>query len=305
MRVIITGGTGLIGKALAAELASDYEVVILSRNPDKHRNDIPSSTKIVQWDAETSIGWGELADGAHAIINLAGASIGDKRWSKSRKQLIIDSRVNAGKAVVEAVARAKIKPQVVVQASAIGYYGARRDEILTEQSTAGSDFPAEVTKVWEPATASVKMEGVRQVIARIGVVLSMKGGALPQLVQPFTLFAGGPVGSGEQWMSWIHVQDVVRALRFLMENDKAEGVYNLTAPAPVRNEMMANKIGLILQKPALLRAPAFALKLALGEMATLALDGQRVSSKKLQDAGFAFQFADVETALRNVLDDQT
>lgn len=300
MRVIITGGTGTIGRALAADLVGDYEVVVLSRNPDNYKN-MPSGVKMVQWDAKTAAGWGELADGAFAIVNLAGAGVADKRWTADRKKLIKDSRVWAGQAVSQAVHSAKVKPQVVVQASAIGFYGDRENELLDEESLAGSGFLPDVVKAWEQSTRSVETMGVRRVVTRIGVVLTMAGGALPQLVQPFQLWAGGPIGNGEQWLSWVHIDDAVRGIRDLMEDSAASGVYNLTTTSPVRNEEIAQRIGVTLDRPNFLPVPPIAIKLLLGEMSQVVLDGQRVMPKRLEKKGFKFRYTDIETALRNLL----
>ena len=300
-KVVITGGTGLIGKALSAELANDYEVVILSRNPKKYAKSMPANVQLVLWDAVSADGWAEHADGAHAIINLAGAGIADARWTPARKELIINSRVNAGKAVVQAIEQAQIKPQVLLQASAVGYYGNREAEVLDETSAPGTDFMADVVQQWEASTTQVDEMGVRRAVMRIGVVLSNDGGALPKLVMPFGLFAGGGLGSGEQYMSWIHEYDLIRSIRMLMEDGAANGVYNLTAPAPVENITMARKIGTVLGKPSLLSAPAIALKLLMGEMSAVVLDGQRVIPIRLKQQGYRFRYADVETALRNLL----
>ncbi|MGB1252856.1 MAG: TIGR01777 family oxidoreductase [Candidatus Promineifilaceae bacterium] len=298
--VIITGGTGLIGKALAANLSNDYDVVVLSRNPKKHASSMPG-IKIVQWDAVSADGWGEHADGAHAIINLAGAGIADARWSPPRKEMIINSRVNAGKAVVEAIKQATNKPQILLQASAVGFYGDREAEVLDETSAVGSGFLAEVVDQWETSTAAVEAMGVRRAVMRIGIVLSNDGGALPKLVMPFTMFAGGGLGSGEQWMSWIHEFDLVRSIRALMENSASNGVYNMTAPSPIENITMARKIGTVMGKPSLLSVPAISLKLLMGEMSAVVLEGQRVLPKRLLGQGYRFLYSDAETALRNLL----
>lgn len=307
MRVIITGGSGLIGSAFAANLAASgqYEVIILSRNPAAHEGQQPKGVKLVEWDAKTAAGWGKLADGAYAIVNLAGAGIADKRWSAARKAVIAGSRADAGAAVVEAVRAAKNKPQVVLQISGVGYYGPRGDEVIDETGAPGDDFPARVCKdAWEPSTTPVRELGVRHVIMRTGIVLSKDGGALPRLVLPVKLLAGGPLGSGEQYYSWIHIDDQVRAMRFLLENPATHGVYNLTAPAPVTNKVMVTRIGTVLSRPTFAPAvPGFALKLLLGEMAGVVLDGQRAVPERLRQAGFRFRFADVETALRDVLKD--
>jgi uncharacterized protein (TIGR01777 family) len=301
MRVVITGGTGLIGRALAADLSDQYDVVVLSRQAGPVSG-LPPAVRVVQWDVKSADTWASLADGALAIINLAGAGIADGRWTAARKAAIINSRIQAGRAVVAAVEAASVKPRVVIQASAVGYYGvATRERPLTEHDPAGSDWLASVVQAWEPSTAAVEEMGVRRVIARIGVVLAADGGALPRMVAPFRFGAGGPLGSGEQWLSWIHLTDQVRALRFLLENEGASGPFNLTAPNPVQNRELANRIGTVLALPALLPAPAFALRLALGEMATMVLDGQRVMPHRLLDAGFRFRFSEVETALRDLL----
>ena len=300
-KVVITGGTGLIGKALSAELANNYEVVVLSRNPKKHAKQMPAGVQLVQWDAVSADGWAEHADGAHAMINLAGAGIADARWTPARKGLIISSRVNAGKAVVQAIKQAENKPHVLLQASAVGYYGNREAEVLDETSMPGTDFMASVVTQWEASTDEVDALGVRRAIMRIGVVLSNDGGALPKLVMPFELFAGGGLGSGEQWMSWIHEYDLLQSIRMLMEDGSANGAYNLTAPAPIENITMARKIGTVLGKPSLLSAPAIALKLLMGEMSAVVLDGQRVLPKRLVQQGYRFRYADAETALRNLL----
>lgn len=302
MRIIITGGTGLIGRALAADLLqAKHEVIILSRNPGRPRSQALAGARLEKWDGRSAAGWGKLADGAGAIINLAGASIAEGRWTKQRKAEILESRLLAGQAVVEAVRAATRKPGVVIQASAIGYYGPRSDEEITEQAGSGHDFPAQVSVQWEQAVAPLKEMGVRLAIIRTGLVLSLEGGALPQLVRPFKMMAGGPMGSGEQWYSWIHLTDEVRAIRFLLEDPALAGVFNLTAPAPVINRVFANTLGLVMERPSLLPAPAIALKLALGEMSTIILDGQRVIPARLLEAGFRFRFSTLEHALRDIL----
>lgn len=304
MRVIITGGTGLIGRRLGQSLAQDkHEVIVLSRTPGDYAGQLSSGVKAVAWDGKSAEGWGHLADGADAIVNLAGANIAGGRWTKARKQLIIDSRVQAGQAVAAAVRAAQTKPRVVIQASAVGYYGPRNSNILTESASAGDDFLAEVVKQWEPSTAAVEADGVRRVILRIGVVLSDEDGALPKLKMPFDFFVGGPMGSGDQFISWVHIDDVVRAMRFAIERPDMSGAYNVTAPAPVQNRVLAGKLGTVLNRPDLLPVPGIALKLVLGEMATTVLDGQRVVPERLLNAGFRFQFTDVETALWDLLRD--
>ena len=304
MRVIITGGTGLIGTELAKNLRDTYEVVVLSRNPDKHT--FPSGVQGVRWDATTADNWGHLADGAYAIVNLAGASVaGDgllpTRWTPERKQLIANSRLNAGQAVTAAIAAATTKPHVLIQSSAVGYYGSRSDDVLTEESTVGNDFLAQVCFDWEASTASVETRGVRRVVIRTGVVLSRDGGALPSMVMPFKFFAGGPIGSGKQWLAWIHMIDEVAAIRYLIENESAMGVYNLTAPNPVTNKQIGRSIGQVLGRPALVPTPGFAMKLMFGEVAVVLLEGQRAIPSRLEAEGFTFQYPMVKPALINLL----
>lgn len=306
MKVLITGGSGLIGRALAASLAADgHEVVILSRSPERVSG-LPNGVRAVGWDGRSAAGWATEADGADAIVNMAGASLKGEgflpsRWSKKRKALIRQSRADAGAAVVDAVRQAKVKPKMVLQASAVGYYGPRDEEIITEESTAGPDFLAEVCKVWEASTAEVESLGVRRVITRTGLLLTMQGGAFPLLVLPFRLFAGGPFGSGKQYYPWIHIDDYIAALRFLIESKTASGVYNVGAPNPVANREFARTLGRVLRRPSWLPAPAFAMRLALGEVSTVVLDGQRVVPARLEAEGFKFEFAELEPALRDLL----
>lgn len=301
MRVIITGGSGLIGRSLAAKLINDkHDVIILSRSPQRAKG-IPAGVKVEKWDAVTSAGWGHLADGADAIVNLAGAGIADARWSAKRKELIGESRMLAGRAVVEAVEAAENKPKVVIQASAVGYYGGSdSDTILTEESSPGSDYLAQICFEWERSTKAVEAMGVRLAIIRTGIVLSNSGGAWPKIKLPFTFFAGGPLGSGNQWYPWIHIADQVRAIEFLINNESVSGVFNLTAPVPVTNKAMAQTIGGVMGRPAFMPAPGFAMKAALGEMATILLDGQRAIPERLTQLGFTFHYPEIEEAVRNL-----
>ncbi|MBN1285979.1 MAG: TIGR01777 family oxidoreductase [Anaerolineae bacterium] len=300
MRIIITGGTGLIGQALAAEWAgAGHEVIALSRAPAPAG--MPAGVHVERWDARTVEGWGHLADGAGAIINLAGAGIADRRWTADRKRAIIESRQYAGEAVVAAVEAAANKPGVVVQASAVGYYGPRGSETLTEDSAPGNDFPAQVCIPWEASTKAVEAAGVRRVVVRLGAVLSAEGGALPRMCLPFKLFVGGPLGSGRQWFSWIHLADAVAAIRCLVETPGASGVYNLTAPNPLTNADFSRALGRVMNRPAWAPAPGFALRLLFGELAGMLLTGQRVVPQRLQMAGFRFRFEDAEAALRDLL----
>ncbi len=301
MRVIITGGSGLLGRALTADLVSDgHEVIVLSRDPQRVTG-MPAGVRVERWDGRTVEGWGHLADGADAIVNLAGENIAAGRWTAERKQRIRQSRIDAGRAVVQAVERAARKPRVVVQASAVGYYGPRGDEEVVEETPPGDDFLARVAVDWEDSTAPVEAMGVRRAIIRTGVVLSTAGGALPRMLLPFKLFVGGPLGNGRQWFPWIHIADEIGAIRFLIENEEAAGPFNLAAPHPVTNAEFSRALGRVLKQPALFPVPAPALRLLFGEMATVLLDGQRAVPRRLQTLSFSFRYAEVEAALRDLL----
>lgn len=302
MRIIITGGTGLIGRSLAAVLTNEnHEVILLSRSPNR-TSGIPAGARVERWDAITSAGWGHLADGADAIINLAGAGIADARWTDKRKELIKESRMLAGRAVVEAVENAEVKPKVLIQASAVGYYGGTlSDKILTEDSSPGDDYLADVCFDWERSTSAVEAMGVRRAIIRTGIVLSNAGGAWPKIKLPFMLFAGGPLGSGEQWYPWIHITDEVRAIIHLIENQNASGAFNLAAPVPVKNKEMAKVVGKVMGRPSFIPAPGFALKAALGEMSTILLDGQRAIPQNLTETGFRFTYPEIEGAVSDLV----
>jgi len=300
MKIMITGGSGFIGSAMASDLVQDgHEIIILSRHP------LPSAeqsgaVRRVKWDGRTVSGWGELVDGLDAIVNLAGENLSAGRWTPKRKQAIIDSRVNAGAAVVEAIQRAVHKPKVLIQASGVGCYGTETPGWVNEGTPFGLDFLAGVCRVWEASTQPVESLGVRRVVARSSVVLSAQCGALPRMLLPFKFFLGGPLGSGEQWLSWVHLEDEVRALRFLMENPRAHGAFNISAQ-PVTNRQFTQAVGKVMHRPAFFTVPAVMIRLLFGEMSTVVLDGQRVSSNRLEALGFEFHFPTIEAGLMNLL----
>lgn len=302
MHVLITGGTGLIGQRLVAHLLQyQHRVTVLSRQSQPPA-ELPEGIEFAQWDSRTPRGWGHRIAEVEAVINLAGAGIADARWSEARKRVIRQSRVEAGQALVEAIEAVNSKPAVLIQASAVGYYGGRMDEaILTEAGQAGDDFVADVCRDWEASTQPVEAMGVRRVVIRTGIVLDSAGGALPRMALPFRFFVGGPIGSGKQWLSWIHHTDEVAAIRFLMEHPSASGPVNLTAPNPVPNREFAQTLGRVLRRPAIMPTPGPVLRLVLGEMATALLTGQRVVPERLQAWGYSFRFSHLEAALRDLL----
>lgn len=302
-RILIAGGTGLLGRALAARLAtSGREIVLLSRSAKGAGRllDLPSGCRVATWDGRTANGWLELASGAEAIVNLAGESIAGGRWSAGRKARIVGSRMGTTAAVIEAISRARQPPRVLVQGSAVGYYGDRADETLDESAGPGSGFLAETARDWEAASAGAEQFGVRRVVARTGVVLARDGGAFPKMALPFRCGAGAVLGSGRQWMPWIHLADEVAALVFLLENPAAQGAFNLTAPEPVTQAGFSRALARALHRPLFARAPSWTLRAALGEMAELVLASQRAVPRRLLALGFRFALPEITGALADL-----
>jgi uncharacterized protein (TIGR01777 family) len=298
MKAVITGATGFIGSALCGLLHKDYEVIALSRDASRAAKSVGGRAKIVEWDGRTTGSWFRQANGAFAIINLAGENIGSGRWGETKKADILHSRLGSIKAVLEAVRQMDKKPNVVIQASAIGYYGPRQDEQLDENSTPGKGFLAGVCRDVENSLEKIEQLGVRCVAIRSGIVLGRNGGAFEKLVKPFRFYLGGHLGSGRQWFSWIHLDDEVAAIKFLMENENLKGAFNLTAPEPVTMKEFCGILGKVLHRPAWLNVPAFAARLAFGQMADeMLLSGQRVLPKRLLNTGFNFKYTEVEQAL--------
>jgi uncharacterized protein (TIGR01777 family) len=301
MRVVITGGSGLIGSAVAKDLGSaGHEVVVLTRDPSRV-GPLPPGTRAVQWDGRTPEGWGTLLDGDTAILHLAGDPIAEGRWTEEKKRRIRRSRVESGQAVLAAIRQAKSRPRALLQGSAVGYYGACSDEIVTEEHAPGDDFLARVCVEWEASTAEVAALGLRRPVLRTGIVLSQEGGALPKMALPFRLMAGGPMGGGRQWVPWLHVVDEVGAIRFLLEREDADGPFNLSAPEPLTNRDFSRALGRALTRPSFAPAPGFALRLLLGEMAEALLHGPRAVPQRLLDLGYAFRYPEAAGALRNLV----
>ena len=301
MRVVITGATGFIGRALCKALHKDYEVIALSRDSNRAAKSVGAWAQVVEWDGRTGGCWIQQADGAMAIINLEGENIASGRWNKTKKAGILHSRLDSTRAVIEAIKLVNKKPKVVIQASAIGYYGPRGGERLDENSTSGKGFLADVCRNIETVANQIQSLDVRCVVIRTGVVLGNDGGALPRIRLPFKFFLGGHIGSGKQWLSWISIDDEVAAMKFLMENENLKGVFNLTAPKPITMKRFCRKLGWVIRRPSWLFFPGFIMRLVLGEMAEeVLLSGQRVKPNRLLEAGFEFKHVEVKNALKDL-----
>lgn len=291
MKLVIGGANGLIGSALLRALrARGDEVVALARRP--------SAAGEVRWDGRTLPA--SVLDGADAAINMSGANIGARRWTDAFKKEIAESRVQSTRAFVEAMRGARRKPRVFVNASAVGVYGGGGDEEVTETTPTGSDFLAGVCKASEGEATRAEELGVRTVLLRTGIVLAREGGALKQMMPPFKAFVGGPIGTGRQWVPWIHMEDEVALVLWALDGG-VRGPLNAVAPAPVRMKDFAHSLGRALHRPAFFSVPSLVLRIGLGEMAEVLLEGQRAVPKKAVDAGFRFRFVELEPALRDLV----
>ena len=307
MRIVIAGGTGFLGSPLAEVYAEDgHDVVVLTRRlpAGEARHDsgtgVPGITR-VGWKPDGQGGpWAATLDGADAVINLAGEGIGDRRWTPQRKAQLRDSRIIPTRSLAAAIRASAVPPKVLVSASGVGYYGASGDEPKTEDSPAGDDFLAHVCEDWEGEALGAVSPATRVVVTRTGVVLERAGGALTQMMRPFQLFVGGPIGSGRQYISWIHRHDWIEMLRWIVQTPEVTGPINATSPEPVTNREFARTLGLALRRPGFVPAPAFVLKLALGEMASLALTGQRVLPARVQALGYHFRYPHLDQAFRGI-----
>ncbi len=306
MKVLVSGSSGLVGTALVEALGRDaHTVARLVRPEGAARKAAPGPGQAateVRWDPLSGELDAAAAEGADAVVHLAGASIAERRWSETRKRLLRTSRVDATRHLVSALAKLARPPQVFVSASAVGYYGNRGDEELTEQSGPGNDFLAGLARDWEAEAARAEQFGARTAMLRFGVILSLRGGALPRMLTPFRLGLGGRLGSGKQWMSWVTLNEIVEIIRYALLNAQVRGPVNAVAPRPVRNAEFTATLGKVLRRPTIFPAPAVALRLALGEMADGALlASQRVSPRKLQQLGYSFQQPELGSALSALL----
>ena len=302
MTIVLAGGSGFLGLALARRLsAAGHDLVVLTRAAAAPSALLPR-TRAVTWSPDGHAGaWRAALDGADAVVNLAGESIAARRWSEAQKRRILESRLDATRSLAAAIRAAARPPAVLVSGSAVGYYGPRGDEVVTEEAAAGSDFLARVSVQWEAEAASAAGTRTRVACIRTGLVLGTEGGALPQMLLPFKLGAGGPIGSGRQYWPWIHQEDWVALVEWTIGTPGASGAINATAPNPVTNRAFARALGRALHRPAFMPAPAFALRIALGEMAdALLLSGQRAVPAKAERLGFSFRHPHVDQALASL-----
>jgi uncharacterized protein len=305
MKIAISGATGFVGSSLVKRLHSEgHTILVLSRNPNFAQRVFPSSAfpnvEIIAYTPRVSGTWQDAIAGCNGVVNLAGEPIAEERWTRERKQELLNSRKLGTQKIVEAIGKVNPRPTVLVNASAIGYYGTSETATFDENSPPGQDFLSQICQEWEGEARKVKDAGVRLVILRFGIVLG-NGGALGKMITPFKLFAGGPIGSGRQWFSWIHIDDIVSLIIQALTKQTMDGVYNATAPNPVRMNDLSTTMGHVMNRPSWLPVPSFALEAMLGDGAKVVLEGQQVLPKQTLESGFQYQYANLESALRQIL----
>jgi uncharacterized protein (TIGR01777 family) len=304
MKIAITGATGFVGSCLVEKLHNQgHQILVFTRNKSKAKKVFPNSAfpnlETIEYNPKESGDWQQAISGCDAVINLAGEPISE-RWTPQHKKEIMESRQLGTRKIVEAIKQAESKPKVLINSSAIGYYGTSETATFDESSASGNDFLAQVCQQWEAEAAKVKEAGVRLIIIRTGIVLG-NGGALAKMIGPFKMFAGGPIGSGRQWFSWIHRDDLVNLIIEALKREDMEGVYNGTAPNPVKMVQLSQTLGEVMHRPSWLPVPEFALELLLGDGAKVVLEGQQVLPKKTQSAGFQYQYPTLKPALTEIL----
>ncbi|MCX6134109.1 MAG: TIGR01777 family oxidoreductase [Ignavibacteriales bacterium] len=300
--VIVAGATGLIGRKLTSSLVeSRTKVVVLTRSQDAMRAPVHPLVRYVRWDGKNQGEWTQYVESAEAIVNLSGQSIGEKRWSETRKQELLLSRTEPTGALVEAIRHSSKKPKALVNASAVGFYGNVPRGNVVENHPPGQDFLGRTCVAWESSALEAQELGVRVVLLRSGIVLDSRGGALKKMLLPFRLFVGGPLGSGDQWFPWIHHEDEVRAIRFALDTTALSGALNLAAPQATTMRDFAQTLGAVMHRPSIFPVPSFVLRAILGEMSAIVLNGQCAKPEKLLKAGFEFRFPALTGALKDIL----
>ncbi len=296
--ILITGGTGFIGQELRTILLQEgHYLTVITRNPKKYEDESAKNQRFISWEDDLVA----AMEGADAVINLVGENLFSSRWTEELKQRILDSRINTTRSLVDAMEQAEDKPEVFISASASGYYGSRGDDLLDENEPVADDFLASVCEAWEAESQRATRLGVRVANPRIGIVLEKGGGALEKMLPAFKFFVGGPVGNGKQYMSWIHLEDVCRALIYPIINEKVKGAYNVCAPNPVSMNEFAETLGAVLNRPVIFRVPGFALELVFGEGAKPIMDSIRMQPKVLQLQDFEFRYEELEEALADIV----
>ncbi|HUU50626.1 MAG TPA: TIGR01777 family oxidoreductase [Nitrospinota bacterium] len=299
--ILITGATGFIGKELCRVLKEKgHEIIILTRNPEKAKERLSGITEIKKWSALKELPPVQTIEKAQAVIHLAGENISG-RWNEDKKRLIRESRILSTQNIVKAMEEARTRPELFISASAIGYYGDRGDEILTEDSTPGKGFLTDICKDWEEEAKKAEKLGLRVVRLRIGIVLGPNGGALKEMLFPFKLGLGGALGNGKQWMAWIHREDLIGIILHILQNKDIKGAVNGTAPEPVQNKVFSKTLGHVLHRPVVFNIPAFALKMLFGEFAEFLLYSERVLPKRIEDFNYQFRYRTLEPALKECL----
>lgn len=294
--ILLAGASGLIGSKLFLSLKNDFDFFLLGRNISLLKEKLSGAKNYVDWSDERGIE--NAIKSCFGVINLSGAGIADKRWTPAYKKIILESRTESTRKLVIAIKNSEVKPSVYITASGIGIYGDREDQTLTESSLLGNDFLAMVCDLWESESKSLSQIGVRRVVLRIGVVLSNQGGALMKMIPPYKFFVGGKLGSGRQFLSWIHIDDLISIFRNAIDNEKYSGVINAVSPNPVTMNEFSKTLGRVLNRPSVFPVPEFALKLILGEAAIMVLGGQNVVPKKLLENNFQYKYTKLEEALR-------
>lgn len=302
MKIIITGGTGFIGTHLLAQLSRhDHSIVMFTRGAAGKKTVGRADVTYIHWDPLSRGDWMDEINGSDLIINLIGKNVFEERWNSRVKQQILDSRIIPTRLIVEAISAAGHRPSLMISASAVGFYGNRGEETVTEESSGGDDFLADVVRQWEAAACKAEQFGVRVALPRIGLVLEKSGGMIGKMLLPFRMFAGGPIGSGRQFLPWVHMEDVVRAILFPIDHPSFRGFYNLVSPHPATMIEFSRTFGAVLHRPSWLPVPDLALSILYGEGAKVILSGQKAVPHKLRAAGYQFLFSELKPALRSVL----
>jgi uncharacterized protein len=301
-KILITGATGSIGQNLVRRLFDgEYEVFTFTQNTQHTDPKLPGVKLIYKWDYRSPKNWQEYLNGVDAVVHLAGANLGARRWNNEYKKLAYDSRIISTRNLVEAIKSVEQKPKVFITSSAVGYYGSRYDEVLDEYSSSGNDFLATLCNDWEKEAQKVEQYGVRRVSLRTGLVLMKDEGLIKQLLLPFKLFIGGPLGNGRQWFPWIHIDDVIGIYLRAIDNENIKGPVNVASSGIVRMKEFAKTLGKVLRRPSIFHIPKLAMKVVAGEVADYAVMSQRISVEKILNAGYKFKFENLETALRDLL----